>query len=375
MVSRAGAVRKEPPSVSGQAVRTARPIIALSSSGRITKANLQARRALGDVADLPLEGSQLGAALAGIMFGASNGSERIVLNLVKEPNERGERQEVLLVPSEADESASEMPTAEAASRESVDHLSQSVPLAGQISDFIAHELRNHLATMLGLSNFLETNIDTIAVNDRNASLRRIQAEAEDALLVLEGLLRLVETKRVHERGDSVVPLHSVIHRIVRAHRHRYEERTVIVSGDAPLFAVGNSIWIRIAITNLLNNAEKVTPLGQPIEVNVHQEANRAIVLVLDRGQALATPMYQELWDIYSKGPPPGLQISGTGIGLSLCKELVTAMGGKVWAGPRRDIGSAFAINLPVAQQPVVPGPIEPKEPMVIAPNPKVPAAA
>jgi K+-sensing histidine kinase KdpD len=99
------------------------------------------------------------------------------------------------------------------------------------------------------------------------------------------------------------------------------------------------------------------------------------VLVLDMGQALAPPMYQELWDIYAKGPPGGLQISGTGIGLSLCKELVTSMGGRVWAGPRRDMGSAFAISLRIAGRPVEPDPEQAREKPVVAAAATVPAAA
>jgi K+-sensing histidine kinase KdpD len=112
-----------------------------------------------------------------------------------------------------------------------------------------------------------------------------------------------------------------------------------------VFATGNSTWIQLAVANLISNAEKVTPGDQTIQVNLRQEAESALIMVLDQGQALAPAQYAGLWDIYSKGVPPGIEISGSGIGLSLCKELVGAMGGRVWAGPRSHGGSGFAISL------------------------------
>jgi K+-sensing histidine kinase KdpD len=89
----------------------------------------------------------------------------------------------------------------------------------------------------------------------------------------------------------------------------------------------------------------VTPREQAIQVDLRQEGDRVIVLVLDKGKPLDPSLYNHLWDIYAKGPPPGVEISGSGIGLSICKELVDSMGGRVWAGPRSRGGSAFAVSL------------------------------
>ena len=112
-----------------------------------------------------------------------------------------------------------------------------------------------------------------------------------------------------------------------------------------MFASGDSMWIKLAIANLLSNAEKVTPQKDPIRIELREESDRVIVLVLDHGQVLAPETYETLWQIYSKGVPPGVEVSGFGIGLSLCKELIEAMGGRVWAGPRIGGGGAFAISL------------------------------
>jgi signal transduction histidine kinase len=306
------------------------PIVAISATGTIRKANLQARRLLGESEEI--EGRALGMFLAQFMTQKAMPREQAVLRL---PTGDEEPLDVLLVMSDREAAAEirEAPVGE-----------EQTP--GNIADFIAHELRNNIAISLGLSQLLESNFDSINPADRVSALKGIQTEAESALLVLDGLLKLVESRRLREVPASSVPLHGVLHRVVAEHKRRYPSRAFVISGDTPVFATGNSTWIRLAIANLISNAEKVTPRERGIEINIRQESDRAIILVMDQGRALSPVVYGALWDIYSKGAPEGVEISGSGIGLSLCKELVEAMGGRVWAGPRTRGGSAFAISLP-----------------------------
>jgi K+-sensing histidine kinase KdpD len=120
----------------------------------------------------------------------------------------------------------------------------------------------------------------------------------------------------------------------------------VLSGDSPLFVQANSMAVELALGNLLSNAEKYAPENTDITVSAHQEGNRASIMVLDEGLTLPASRYESLWDIYSKGPDRDTVVTGSGIGLALCKELVEMMGGRVWAGPRRSGGSIFTITLP-----------------------------
>jgi signal transduction histidine kinase len=310
-------------------------ILAISADGRISKANQPARRIFGT--DRPIEHEDLGVVLSRAMLGRKMFPEQIHIDL---PDTEGLRHEVLLVLSDQEPEIAR-PEAPEVERPSVTR-EESV---ANVADFIAHELRNHIAITLGLSQLLDTNYEVTAIADRRATLRSIQTEAEHALIVLEGLLKIVESRRTANVAIGRVPVHSVLRRIIADHKRRHPERTFVLTGDAPVFAAGNSTWMKIALANLLSNAEKVTPREQAIQVDLRQEGDRVIVLVLDKGKPLDPSLYSHLWDIYAKGPPPGLEISGSGIGLSICKELVGSMGGRVWAGPRSRGGSAFAVSL------------------------------
>jgi signal transduction histidine kinase len=326
--------------------RTAGAILAVSSRGTITKINLTARRLFGD--DAPQEREQLGLFLARYMLARETAPRQLALSL---PDADLAGHEVLLVPSDEEPApADERP---GATEEPIAPLGDA-GASVNVADFVAHELRNSVAITLGLAQLLQSDGDSIDQAERASALRGIQTESEHALLVLDSLLKLVESRR---REGSIVPslpLHSVLHRVIADHKRRHPDRTLTVTGDAPVFVRGNSTWIQLALANLISNAEKVTPPQQPIQVNVRQDAEYVLVMVLDQGQALTEPMYQELWEIYSKGAPAGIEISGSGIGLALCKELVGAMDGHVWAGPRNGGGSAFAISLPSAPMSLTP---------------------
>jgi signal transduction histidine kinase len=228
----------------------------------------------------------------------------------------------------------------------------------KLIDFIAHELRNPMGTVLGLARVLENRGELLSNADRIAAIQSIQDETERALLILNGILKLAEGRASHPPVAQRVPLHTVLNRIVTSHRRQNPHRKLLLRGEAPLFAQGNSLWIELAVGNLLGNAEKYTPRDREIEIAFHQNGSMVAIVVMDRGDGLPPERYAALWDLYARGAKgQTLDVSGSGIGLSLCKELTEEMGGQVWAGPREAGGSVFALSLPSPWDNMVPEPL------------------
>jgi signal transduction histidine kinase len=320
--------------------KQARAILAINSHGTVTKANLQAKRTLSEN-DGP-EGEELGSLLAAVLSGHKAQSLQLLF-----PEAHAGLKPILLVLSDGHHEV--IPEGHAAPSTSP----AGTPSEYAVGEFIAHELRNDIAIILGLSQLMVSSFESIDRRDRLAAFKGIQSEAEHAQLVLDGLLRLAEQRSKPEAIRTCVPVHAVLERAVSRHSRRHPGRRFILSGDSPLFAIANSNWLELAFLNLLTNAEKVTPLDQPIEVVLSHEGSHCIILVLDRGQGLPADVYSALWSIRTEGPPAGLEVTGSGIGLSLCKALVEAMGGRVWAGPRPGGGSAFTLSLPLPSEPIL----------------------
>jgi len=330
--------------------RQALPIVAVNPAGVVTKANVAARKIL-NVEPTKTENVDLGRLVAGLLNSAQ-GRTSATLNVTRSA---GEAQDILIVLSEGD-AAPPTPALEPMARETT-AIADRDRAESAVADFIAHELRNPLSAILGISQVLEDRAASVTQEERREALETIHTEADKALMILQGLLRLAEARtRDHIELDSV-PLHSVVRKVIAAHSKRNPHRFLTLSGDSPLFATANSMWVELALANLLSNAEKYTPRDRRIEVVFHQVGSWATILILDNGTGLRPELYRTLWDIYSRGPEGGVNVSGSGIGLALCKELIESMGGHVWAGPGKSGGSVFAVSLPSTCDMTVPPPL------------------
>jgi signal transduction histidine kinase len=106
------------------------------------------------------------------------------------------------------------------------------------------------------------------------------------------------------------------------------------------------------LANLLTNAIKYSPAGGPVEVTLRAEIERQGALISIRDQGIGIPQAEQahLFGRFvraTNGQAHG--ISGTGLGLYLCRELVEQHGGHIWFESIEGAGSTFFIRLPLLQ--------------------------
>jgi two-component system sensor histidine kinase VicK len=100
--------------------------------------------------------------------------------------------------------------------------------------------------------------------------------------------------------------------------------------------------------NLISNAMKYSPPGAPILVDVDLENGDGRIRVVDQGIGIPQHDLARIFDRFYRAGAAG-SVAGQGLGLSICKEIVLAHGGRIWAeseGTGR--GSTFAFTLPLA---------------------------
>jgi two-component system sensor histidine kinase VicK len=101
------------------------------------------------------------------------------------------------------------------------------------------------------------------------------------------------------------------------------------------------------ITNLISNANKFTPKGGHIRINVQQEPGSLLISVRDDGVGIPKPLQPVLFDRFTKARRPGLQgEETTGLGLSIVKRVVELHQGKVWVESEENQGATFFIRIP-----------------------------
>ncbi len=116
-------------------------------------------------------------------------------------------------------------------------------------------------------------------------------------------------------------------------------------------AEADPIRVEQVLRNLLDNAAKYSPEGGAIEVRGEFLAGRLTVSVRDQGPGIPPEDRERVFGRFQRGSTarrPGS--TGVGLGLAICRRLVEAHGGRIWADSAPGGGSAFFFTLPVVQE-------------------------
>jgi signal transduction histidine kinase len=102
------------------------------------------------------------------------------------------------------------------------------------------------------------------------------------------------------------------------------------------------------IVNILGNAAKYTPTGGRVSMKVRVEDERLKIAVQDTGVGISAEDLPRLWDKFFRSDDPRVQAeTGTGLGLSLTREIVRMHGGEVTVESELNKGSTFTVSLPL----------------------------
>ncbi len=218
-------------------------------------------------------------------------------------------------------------------------------------DVISHELRTPITTILGLTQILSRpgRVDDSA--SRVALLEDVRAESERLHRLVEDLLVLSRA----ERGRLVIdaePLQPrrLLERIVA---HESPELPSIqietrLAPDLPVVA-GEGTYVEQIVRNLLGNAAKYTPVGTHVVVEAKRHDQVVEVRVSDDGPGIPDESLRRVFDLFYRDPDSARSVAGSGIGLFVCRSLVEAMGGRMWATRRPEGGSEFGFTLRVLE--------------------------
>ncbi len=248
----------------------------------------------------------------------------------------------------AEKSRVEKEVAEAASRAKTDFLAR-----------MSHELRTPLSAMLGFARLMEQDLDA---NDRDTQAQRLQTIQVAGWHLLELINDVLSITRIESGSLELQPEDLALAEIVQAclpivetaaQEHSLKFDVVI---DAAACVRADATRLRQVITNLLSNAVKYNRDGGRIELRTRQADGLSWLDVTDTGQGLTTAQLAHLFEPFNRLGAERSNVSGTGIGLLITRQLVLAMGGRIEVESEPDAGSTFSIGLPVASGAALPAP-------------------
>jgi signal transduction histidine kinase len=225
-------------------------------------------------------------------------------------------------------------------------------LAGMRADFvssISHELRTPLAQ-------IKLYIETLRLGrastpeQRDWSLGHIDRETTRLSNLVENVLRFSRLGRAESPPAAPVELGAEAVRIVDEFRPLAAARksTIDLNVEEESFVLIRPEGLRHVLVNLLDNAVKYGPLGQTIHVDVSRRNGSALIAVADEGSGVPVNERDAIWRAFARAKT-STEAAGSGIGLTIVKDIVDQLGGKVWVEDSSTGGARFVVALPTAR--------------------------
>jgi signal transduction histidine kinase len=230
-------------------------------------------------------------------------------------------------------------------RAELDSVQRQMRLQDDFVSTISHELRTPLGFIKGYSTSLLRPDTTWDPKTQHEFLSIIDEETDRLTQLIENMLesarlqsRTIQFKFQPLRLDALV---RDIAMRVRVHKPDLEVQFAF-EPIPPI--LGDSMRLSQVFENLFGNAIKYAP-GSPLSIRGYRAERQVRVEFADRGPGIPETFIPFVFERFYR--VPGQSITGTGLGLYICKQIILAHHGKIWAESLLDQGTTFFIELPV----------------------------
>jgi len=218
---------------------------------------------------------------------------------------------------------------------------------------VSHDLKTPLTAIRGLAETLERP-DGLKMDERTDLARSIRVQADELKRLVSNLLDLARMQNEGVRLNKDWHLLSeIVGSALAQSTSVLKPRTVRTSlpDNLPLLEV-DAILIERVLINLFDNAAKYTPPDSKVTVRGGASGDFIYLVVEDDGPGLPTADPETLFEPFARGQKES-SIAGVGLGLALCRSIITAHGGTIRAEHRKPHGTAFEIRLPLGTPPEI----------------------
>jgi two-component system, sensor histidine kinase and response regulator len=237
-------------------------------------------------------------------------------------------------------------------RQLVAQLSAANTAKNRLLGMVAHDLRNPLASIRGLAEFLEDGTVGALTPDQLDLVKTIHEASQGMLTMVNELLDL----SVIESGELKIqpanrPITDLLTKAVCLNNINAGKKGSLIKFPSPPVASVLPIdgdKVRQVLDNLLSNAIKFSPPNSVIEVSTETSDCYYSILVKDQGPGIPADERHKLFqDFGQTSVKPTAGEKSTGLGLAICKRIMESHGGTITV-ESADLGSVFKITFPLA---------------------------
>jgi two-component system sensor histidine kinase KdpD len=215
---------------------------------------------------------------------------------------------------------------------------------------VSHDLRTPLATITGAASSLLTEQGHLDPAARRELAQSIYRETDRLDRILKNLLYMMRI----DSGAVLLskewhPIDEVVGAALARMEGRLHDHTVntMFPADLPLVRV-DGVLLEQVVINLVENAVKYAPPGSAIDLSASASDREVVVEVADRGPGIPVGEETRIFEKFYRAKPG--REGGVGLGLTICRGIVEAHGGRIWAENRSGGGALFRFAIPLPDQ-------------------------
>jgi len=220
---------------------------------------------------------------------------------------------------------------------------------------MSHEIRTPMNAIMGMCQQLKK---TLLDNQQRSWLDTIDSAAENLLVVINDILDITKIEAGKLDIETIgFRMKDILSRATKVMQHKAEEKGINLSwsldGNISPVLIGDPYRLNQVLLNLIGNAIKFTPKGSvsitcsaggPLNIG---EIQCVRITVKDTGIGMDEPFLNRLFDKFSQEDRTVTRkYGGTGLGMSICKQLVGLMSGHIHVKSQKDEGTEVVLNIP-----------------------------
>lgn len=231
-------------------------------------------------------------------------------------------------------------------------LAQNEKLRANLLRSISHDLRTPLTAISGNAGILLSGAESLSPDTRHQMYSDIYDDAQWLYNLVENLLAVtrIEEGRMELRTQPQLAQELVAEAMQHINRKKSEHTITVSHQDELLLAKCDARLIVQVLINLVDNAIKYTPPGSTIAVSTCRQGENAVFSVADDGPGISDAEKGKVFQMFYTGSNPIADSRRSlGLGLSLCRSIVTAHTGQMGVADNHPRGTVFTFTLPAQE--------------------------
>ncbi|NRD21075.1 tetratricopeptide repeat-containing sensor histidine kinase [Winogradskyella eckloniae] len=231
--------------------------------------------------------------------------------------------------------------------EQTHHLEEVNQVKDKLFSIVSHDLKDSISSIKAFLDLLKE--DSISKDEFYELIPELSENADNANALLYNLLNWSKSQLQNlEPKPELFNIQDVFHTKIALVEQKVEDKNIVLIDESQNGLVyADRSMVEIVVQNLITNAVKFSRIGDVITISNQVLNGKAIICVEDTGVGIAKENISKLFASHKNFTTTGTKNEkGTGLGLTIAKDLVELNNGKIWVESTQNVGSKFFIELP-----------------------------